>query len=1104
MQVAIFGRKKAGVEKIKQVIDTAMDNVTVQTYASLTDFVTVTKSRTVKVHRMLFLPDAVGDEDSDELLLDFAQYIHKYYSQVGFVSISKTDDMTRRLQIAFYGPNMVHLNTGGKLSTNDLTAYIKDSIDVLRNKYKSKIPDLRPTNDEGFGADTEEQMISVLPVPAQQVSSAVTAKKGKKQKKGLFALFAGKKGKKGEVGQEDQREQQEVESVQEGVPDQEVSNEDSGKELDTPSSHPQEPVWKPEDSISVDLDTRSSVFEEDRVITKLGDLSVNEEGNTEQEEVAEQPSDDADDYGNTNPESDRISAEELAEINAMVKDLADRGVFDQKEPEPQMQAPPQVVYVSAPPQGVAPASVPPAGVPAASVPVVPTSAPVAPIAPASVPVVPAEPVSPVGSGYEPVVSVPPQGVVSPSLMGLPEREDEEGDEVMFGSFDQVEEPESGGAQTGSVLPSNVPFHVFTSPTRTRPLPGVPPVVQVQVVPVLPADRGVSISAELREPKPGNQSALPDPVQPTKDRTPSTRLPSKGLPITDSVYAQKVREVEYEEAVEESGMFNEPTPDFKGHLPEQSTTGTSPFTVISSGKDVSSDVYDSITQGKHVEPVTIQQENASTDYRVDEPASKGVSSIFEGSADEDQWGDWDREDNERDVRVPHAFQDKGVARSSVDPSLIEGYEGDGMVHEPSLGADLNPSLLPLPVERGAATGGVTSPRSFEPLSYSVEGKEIKTDDSWYDSDDSDLYGGDVQEPTGRFTTGVVQEPIHEDESLDHRSSASVRNPVNMPSNLPRVRTMPIPSGVRRPVMPASESVEQEEVRDVSKYEVAGVPVAPPVAPVTPDASVPPVVEERNPDREHSARKGLAGSTRFTQRKKGGSHSTQFVVVTGDRKTGITTTAFNLAAKFSMDKKNRVLFVDFDLKTHGSLLFVGLTEIAQEDDRVQNGLYRLTKADHLRTSVYTYIEKSTMFDCLLSTYGSEIVITALDLVQKVLLTQTYYTTVVIDCPFEYLSLLQDIVPYAELLICTGSDFKDVLNTVLELDRVTNTEDLVDVRFPSYVYTNSSYTISEGSIPQDFVTNLAQISDYFGLSEGDYDWSLLPIVGGIGALKDSLASR
>lgn len=208
----------------------------------------------------------------------------------------------------------------------------------------------------------------------------------------------------------------------------------------------------------------------------------------------------------------------------------------------------------------------------------------------------------------------------------------------------------------------------------------------------------------------------------------------------------------------------------------------------------------------------------------------------------------------------------------------------------------------------------------------------------------------------------------------------------------------------------------------------------------------------------------------------------IVVTGDRKTGVTKTAMNIASYFS--KTSKTLYVDFDTERHGSLLYIGLESISNEEEHIRNGIKYLKNVNTIPNIAYNF--KRGGFDCLVSSYGEEINDERIKEVQRVLSIQREYKTLIIDCPLENLSYLDDIMVYSEIIVCIESDLQCTLNTLLGISGVTE-----DDRYQSYLFNNSQFLVNRGST-QEFSKNISYVRDMFQLDEMGINWGNIPILG------------
>jgi hypothetical protein len=211
----------------------------------------------------------------------------------------------------------------------------------------------------------------------------------------------------------------------------------------------------------------------------------------------------------------------------------------------------------------------------------------------------------------------------------------------------------------------------------------------------------------------------------------------------------------------------------------------------------------------------------------------------------------------------------------------------------------------------------------------------------------------------------------------------------------------------------------------------------------------------------------------------------IVVTGDRKTGITRTALNMAAYFA--KSARTLYVDYDIVRHGSLLYLGLENIAIEEEHVQNGLSLLRNLKTLDSVTYAFPKGG--FDCLISTHGTEFEEGRLKDAQRILSTQRDFKTVIIDCPLENMHYLEDIVLYSEVVICVEPNVPCILNTVLGLSKTSEND-----KFLSFLFNNGHYFLSKDDDVTEFQRSMSYISGIFSLDNESINWGTIPVLGSV----------
>lgn len=215
-----------------------------------------------------------------------------------------------------------------------------------------------------------------------------------------------------------------------------------------------------------------------------------------------------------------------------------------------------------------------------------------------------------------------------------------------------------------------------------------------------------------------------------------------------------------------------------------------------------------------------------------------------------------------------------------------------------------------------------------------------------------------------------------------------------------------------------------------------------------------------------------------------NNTRIVIFTGERKTGVTSLSLLTSRYYA--KNSKTLFVDFDLKRRGSLLSLGLENIAEAEDEIQNGLNNIRSENTLKHLVYRQTDQS--YDSLINLYGEDVSEEQVLKVQQILLSQRDYGTIVIDCPLENIPLLQLVLKHAEILICVETGVDNLITTIMEISSFDNIENFDTTVF----YNNSSYIVPRSNDAQDFEDSMEYISEVFDTSEEKFDWAKLTLRG------------
>ncbi|HBG2132347.1 TPA: hypothetical protein KPJ62_002673 [Clostridioides difficile] len=213
----------------------------------------------------------------------------------------------------------------------------------------------------------------------------------------------------------------------------------------------------------------------------------------------------------------------------------------------------------------------------------------------------------------------------------------------------------------------------------------------------------------------------------------------------------------------------------------------------------------------------------------------------------------------------------------------------------------------------------------------------------------------------------------------------------------------------------------------------------------------------------------------------------IIVTGDRRSGITTTSLNLAKHYS--KGSRTLYVDFDIKNRGFLSCINLADLLREEEIIYDGLKYLNRTRNLTNLSY---KTKLGFESLVSLYGTEIDIEQIKTIQSILSIQNYYETVIVDCPIDYISCLEELSLNAEIVICCDNTMTGRINIVLALSDIKS-------NIVSSSMSRGKYIITKGS-ESEFISHMNYIKEIFNLGdenisedgfERSYDWSSLGII-------------
>ena len=153
----------------------------------------------------------------------------------------------------------------------------------------------------------------------------------------------------------------------------------------------------------------------------------------------------------------------------------------------------------------------------------------------------------------------------------------------------------------------------------------------------------------------------------------------------------------------------------------------------------------------------------------------------------------------------------------------------------------------------------------------------------------------------------------------------------------------------------------------------------------------------------------------------------IVVTGDRGSGVTVTAYSLAREFA--KKVPVLYVDFDIERKGILSYIDYETFAAYDTTMREGVKRCRDTSVFQNYIVQY---DTNIDILTSDYSCECNDSDISKAQEVVAENAMsYSVVIIDCPMDKLYLIPDLILTGNTVLCMECSKRGVMNMLCGLE-------------------------------------------------------------------------
>lgn len=156
----------------------------------------------------------------------------------------------------------------------------------------------------------------------------------------------------------------------------------------------------------------------------------------------------------------------------------------------------------------------------------------------------------------------------------------------------------------------------------------------------------------------------------------------------------------------------------------------------------------------------------------------------------------------------------------------------------------------------------------------------------------------------------------------------------------------------------------------------------------------------------------------------------VLVTGDRGSGVTSTAFTLAQ--ALAKHIDVLYFDADINRHGILNYIDYGNFCNYDNTQTSGIKFCKSSKAFDMCVIPWDNNlhllGSNFDCELSDEELQ------NCQEVVAERQTDYGVTIIDCPVEKLHCMSDLALNAQLVVCCEASKRGFMNMICEFERST----------------------------------------------------------------------
>lgn len=219
----------------------------------------------------------------------------------------------------------------------------------------------------------------------------------------------------------------------------------------------------------------------------------------------------------------------------------------------------------------------------------------------------------------------------------------------------------------------------------------------------------------------------------------------------------------------------------------------------------------------------------------------------------------------------------------------------------------------------------------------------------------------------------------------------------------------------------------------------------------------------------------------------------IVVTGDRSSGVTTTAL-VIARALVKQGVKVLYVDLDNENHGVLNYIDVKILYDYGDSVIKGTKLLNKSELLYNSVVKYDDGIDIITSDFSTdVSSEELVSTVDAITGAI---DSYGVVVVDCPIKNLHLVSDMMLLGNTVLCAEGTKRGVMNMLCQCELST-----LPVKYKKKMVTYGLMFLEHTPKNTDVKKLLGYFRSVYTPSDNGADWVKMKPVVFNGKLSDEI---